>query len=47
MATKLNNDHEVVVDDKFEQSGYKIGDKLKLNDADQTFKIVGSPITRS
>ncbi|AOW74773.1 ABC transporter permease [Pediococcus acidilactici] len=38
---KIKHDHEVVVDDKFEQSGYKIGDKLKLNDADQTFKIVG------
>ncbi|KAF0426127.1 FtsX-like permease family protein [Pediococcus acidilactici] len=38
---KVKRDHEVVVDEKFKQSGYKIGDRLKLNDADQTFKIVG------
>lgn len=33
--------HEVVVDQKFQESGYKIGDKLTLNSFGQKFKIVG------
>jgi putative ABC transport system permease protein len=38
---KVKQDHEVVVDEKFEQSGYRLGDKIELNDADKAFKIVG------
>jgi putative ABC transport system permease protein len=38
---KIKGDHEVVVDEKFEQNGYHLGSKLKLNDDDQAYKIVG------
>ncbi|TLQ04408.1 ABC transporter permease [Pediococcus stilesii] len=38
---KMKKSHEVVVDDKFEQSGYKLNDKIKLNDDDVAYKIVG------
>lgn len=38
---KVKNNHEVVVDDKFEQSGYHLGDHIKLNDDSHLYQIVG------
>ena len=37
----FKNNNEVVVDDKFEQSGYKLGDTFKLNDGNTAYKIAG------
>lgn len=38
---KAKNQHEVTVDEAFKQKGYHLGDKLKLNDSKQEYKIVG------
>lgn len=38
---KATKAHEVVADEKFEQSGYKLGDKIKLNSLKDKYTIVG------
>ncbi|MCT7670781.1 ABC transporter permease [Lactobacillus iners] len=38
---KFNNKHEVVVDSLFNQYGYQIGDKIKFNGKNDSYKIVG------
>lgn len=38
---KAKNSNEVTVDNAFQDKGYKLGDKIKLNDSDKKFKIVG------
>lgn len=38
---KAENDHQVVADEKFQHSGYKLGDKIKLNSLSGSYKIVG------
>ncbi|WP_125568461.1 ABC transporter permease [Companilactobacillus insicii] len=38
---KVEKANQVVVDDKFETDGYKLGDKIKFNSLDKEYKIVG------
>ncbi|WP_413627867.1 FtsX-like permease family protein [Fructilactobacillus vespulae] len=38
---KVNGDHQVVADTKFQQNGYKLGDEVQLNSSTDTYKIVG------
>ncbi|TSO26922.1 ABC transporter permease [Lactobacillus sp. LL6] len=38
---KAKNGNEVTVDEAFKIKGYKLGDKIKLNDSDKKYKIVG------
>ena len=38
---KAKNDNEVTVDQSFKQKGYKLGDKISLNDSKKKYKIVG------
>ncbi|QIH23348.1 ABC transporter permease [Lactobacillus iners] len=38
---KFNNKHEVVVDSLFNQYGYQIGDKIKFNGKNDSYRIVG------
>lgn len=38
---KLNGTHQVIIDEKFKNDGYKLGDKLKFNSSKTNYKIVG------
>lgn len=38
---KVNKSNQVVVDDKFQTDGYKLGDKIKFNSSDKKYTIVG------
>lgn len=38
---KANKSNQIVVDDKFQTDGYKLGDKIKFNSSDTKYTIVG------
>ncbi|USS93479.1 ABC transporter permease [Fructilactobacillus ixorae] len=38
---KARNQHQVVVDQKFQQSGYHLGDQLRFNSSNEQYEIVG------